>query len=116
MKAAYWQKGEALDFINDTKEKIEAGTVLVLGKRIGISGTDIEVGALGSVHVSGVYEFDKKDKEELAAGTEVYWTEDGITSAASSGEGNQASDNVVAGFVAVKSSSDSQKVLVKINA
>lgn len=116
MKASYWQKGESLDYINPTKKRIEAGTVLILGKRIGIAGTDIEVGALGSVHVSGVYEFDKKDKEELAVGSEVYWTEDGITSAASSGEGTSASSNVMAGFVAVKSSSDSQKVLVKINA
>ena len=41
MKASYWQRGEALDYVNAAETKIEAGTVLTIGKRIGIAGTDI---------------------------------------------------------------------------
>ncbi len=114
MKAAYWQRGESLDYMNATKEKIEAGTALALGKRIGIAGMDIEAGGMGTVHVSGVYEFDKKDTEELTVGTEVYLTEDGITATAPAGE--EAGKSVQAGFVAVVSPAKSTKVHVKINA
>lgn len=116
MKASYYQKGETLDYINSTKEKIEAGTVLTLGNRIGIAGMDIGVGELGSVHVSGVYEFDKKDDDELEVGTVVYLTADGITAAASEGGGKDAAQGVAAGFVAVASPAKSTKVYVKINA
>lgn len=38
MKAAYWQRGEALDYKNTGTEKIEANTVIVLGSRIGVAG------------------------------------------------------------------------------
>lgn len=116
MKAAYWQKGESLDYMNTTKEKIEAGSVVVLENRIGVAGTDIETGALGTVHVTGVYEFDKKDTTELAAGAEVYFTENGITSAASEGDGASAVNHVRVGFVAAASPAKSTKVYVKINA
>ena len=36
-KAAYWQRGEAIDFKNETGSKIEANTVITLGSRIGIA-------------------------------------------------------------------------------
>ncbi|MCM1122545.1 MAG: DUF2190 family protein [Eubacterium sp.] len=116
MKASYYQKGETLDYVNTTKGKIEAGTVLILGNRIGVAGTDIEAGAIGSVHVSGVYELDKKDTEELAVGTAVYFTADGITAAASEGTDKDAVQNIPAGFVAAASPAKSTKVHVKINA
>lgn len=116
MKAAYHQKGETLDYVNTTEKKIEAGEVLTIGNRIGVAGTDIEVGKLGSVHVSGVYEFDKKETDVLTIGTVVYLASDGITAAASEGEGDKAVPNVVAGFVAVASPANSTKVHVKINA
>lgn len=126
MKASYWQRGESLDYINPTEEKIEAGEVIALGDRIGIAGTDIRPGALGTVHVMGVYEFPKKDKAEMTVGMEVYITEGGITSEATSGEagsGEGTSDttktvtnSIVAGFVAAPSPAESTKVYVKINA
>ena len=116
MKASYWQRGESLDYINPTEDKIEAGEVIALGDRIGVAGTDIRPGALGTVHVMGVYEFPKKDKAEMTVGTEVYFTEDGITSEATSGEGTTATNNIVVGFVAAPSPDESTKVYVKINA
>lgn len=108
MKAGYVQRGEALNYRNGTKEKIEAGDVVILGKRIGIAGTDIVPGELGSVHVDAVYEFDKKDKAAMTAGTEVYLAAEGIT--------ETAENNVRAGFVAEDSPAEDTKVCVKINA
>lgn len=108
MKAEYLQKGESLDYINTTTKKIEAGDALIVGNRIGIAGTDIDSGQLGSIHVSGVYGFTKKDKAELTIGMEVYLSEDGITTTA---EGNTR-----AGFVAATSATTNNNVYVKINA
>lgn len=116
MKAAYWQRGESLDYVNSTTKKIEVGDVLTLGNRIGVAGTDMEPGALGSVHVTGVYEFDKKDTTELTVGFAVYLTADGITSSASEGSGDDTVNHVLAGFVAATSPAKSTKVYVKINA
>lgn len=108
MKANYCHKGESLDYVNTTEAKIEAGDVLAMGGRIGVAGTDIEPGKLGSVHVSGVYEFTKKDKAALAVGTVVYLAADGITTT--------KTDNTLAGYVAAASPAESVSVWVKINA
>ena len=108
MKANYVQRGEALDYKNTTKDMIAAGDVMVLGKRIGVAGTDMIPGGLGTVHVDGVYEFDKKDKTAMTVGTEVYLAEDGITVT--------AENNVLAGFVAADATAESETVWVKINA
>ncbi len=112
MKAAYWQRGESLDYRNNTGKKIEAGTVLVMGKRIAIAGADIPAGEMGAVHVSGVFEFEKADTTEITAGTEVYYCDDGITAAEKAGEDS----NVPAGYAAANAEANSTKVLVKINA
>lgn len=108
MKARYWHKGESLDYVNTTEEKIAAGDVLTLGGRIGVAGTDIAPGELGSVHVSGVYEFAKKDKAAMVVGTVVYLAAEGITTT--------KTDNTPAGYVAAESSAESGNVWVKINA
>lgn len=107
MKATYWQKGEALDYVNSTEEKIEHGDVVKLGKRIGVAGDDIPPGASGAVHVTGVFAFKRADAEDIAMGEEVYLTEEGITAQA---EG----ENVKAGYIAAPSKGDT--VYVKINA
>ena len=48
MKGTYWQPGAKIDYTNSTESKIEANTVVALGNRIGVIGTDIEPG--GRVH------------------------------------------------------------------
>ena len=58
-KASYWQRGESLDYKNATETTIEANTVVKMAERIGIAGTDILPGAVGDLHMSGVFEFDK---------------------------------------------------------
>lgn len=107
MKAKYCHKGEALDYVNRTEEKITAGDVLTMSGRIGVAGTDIAPGELGSVHVSGVYEFTKKDNAAMVVGTVVYLAPDGITTT--------KTDNTLAGYVAAESPAESGSVWVKIN-
>ena len=71
--ATYWQRGEALDYVNNTSNMIKVGTVLKIGTRIGIAGDDIAPKATGAIHVSGVYEFKKTGTNEVKMGTNVYF-------------------------------------------
>lgn len=108
MKTTYWQRGEALDYVNNTDKKIEHGDVVKLGKRIGVAGDDILPGASGAVHVTGVFAFKRADAADIAMGEEVYLTDAGITA---QGEDETA---IRAGYVAAPSEGDN--VYVKINA
>lgn len=80
--AVYWQRGESLDFINETEEIIPAGAVVSFGNRIGVAGTEIHPGEKGSLHMVGVFEIPKKSNVALTAGDPVTFTdEDGIDKA-----------------------------------
>ena len=107
--AEYFQRGEALDYTNAGSAKIEAGDVIVLGTKIGIAGCDIAVGAVGSVHVEGVYKFPKATGA-ITIGAAVYWdaTNENITTTSTS--------NTLAGYAAAAAVSADTTVLVKINA
>ena len=85
-KAAFWQRGESLDFTNATTDMIEANTVMTLGSRICVAGTDILPGETGSISES-----------------------DGMIT-------SQAEGGVKAGFAVSGAAADDNKVLVKINA
>lgn len=116
-KAAYIQRGETLDFLNNTGSNIEANAVVVFGKKIGIAGSDIENGTTGVLHVVGVFELDKKGGEEIKNGTPVFWNPDtGITATETevSGEEEPGIANVPAGYAVADSSSTSKKILVKL--
>ena len=107
MKGTYWQRGETLDYLNNTGKKIENGDVVILGKRVGIVGDDILPGMEGIIHVSGVFEFKKADDAEISMGTEVYFTEDGITA---------SENNDKIGYAAADSAASNTTIYVKINA
>lgn len=114
-KAAYWQRGESLDYVNNTDTTIEANTVVELIGRVGIAGTDIQPGKIGDLHVCGVFEFVKTGTEALAIGQEVYFDGAGITDAADNGK--TSTEKVAythAGFVAQAAGGSDAKVLVKI--
>lgn len=123
-KAAFWQRGESIDFTNATTDVIEANTVMAFGSRICVAGTDILPGETGSVHVTGVFAFPKGDGK-ITAGAEVYYSEaDGeVTTEAEKSvddpdnEGKTKTVNLVkAGFAVSGAAADDNKVLVKINA
>lgn len=111
MKATYYQNGEALDYVNKTERKIEHGEVVIMGSRIGIAGNDIIPGEKGALHVCGVYLFKKESAEEIVAGAEVFYTENGISSTVS-----ESAEACKAGYVTEDSPANSTEVYVKINA
>lgn len=104
-KAAYWQRGESLDFTNAGTTVIEANTVVELTGRIGIAGTDIAPGAKGDLHVTGVFEFDKTGTAAITMGQDVYYDGTGIT---------DTEGGTPAGFAAADAAAADTKVLVKI--
>ena len=102
-KAIYKQRGEALDYTNNTGADVEAGDVVVMGGIIGVAGTNIPVGATGSLHVMGVYVF-PKGTGAIAAGTALRW--DAITGQAVEGDG------VPLGYAAEDAEADAGDVAV----
>ncbi len=114
-KAAYWQRGESLDYTNNTDTTIEANTVVALVGRVGIAGTDILPGKMGDLHICGVFEFTKTGTAALDIGQTVYFDGTGITDAADNGK--TSTEKVAytpAGFVAQAAGTSDAKVLVKI--
>lgn len=131
-KASYLQRGEALDYTNSTSKMIPAGAIISIGDHIGVAGTDIPPGKVGSIHVVGVFEINKSDASEvIEQGKTLYFDGTGIT--ASSGEATTAetadadgtgeSDTaetadvaaiIVAGYAAAPSTAEDTTVLVKL--
>lgn len=105
-KATYWQRGESLDYINETNEVIEANTIIALSERIGVAGTSINPGEKGSIHVTGFYEIKKTGTDAIAQGATVYWDGTGITGV--------ADNNTVAGYAAQNAGAGDMTVLVKL--
>lgn len=122
-KAAYWQRGETIDYINKTEETIEAGSVVSFGKRIGITGTDIAPGETGSLHVEGVFEVTKSGGA-IEAGDEVYLDVaamlakmDAVAIPSANGIFNSTVQNGIrAGYAVQDADADAETVFVKINA
>ena len=106
--AVFWQRGEALDYLNSGSTTIEATTIVLYGSRIGVIGCDIAPGEVGSLHVAGVFRMPKTGTSAIAAGTDVYWDGDGIT--------NASSGNTKAGFAAQAAEASATEILVSINA
>ena len=107
-KAAYWQRGEAIDFTNSTGEKIEANQIVTVGALIGIAGTDIADGETGTLHIEGVFEMPKKESEEIEAGAVVCFKEGAVE--------KFADGETPAGVAVAKAEAADAVVLVKINA
>ena len=70
MEARFIHDGKAIDYTptSDTR----AGTVVVLGDRVGITKFDILADALGSLAVVGVFDF-AKDNTVIPLYDKVYW-------------------------------------------
>lgn len=114
-KAAFWQRGETLDYRNDTDTKIEANTVISFGSHIGVAGTDILPGELGSLHVTGVFEIDKTAAGAIEMGTDVYFDGTGITDTADNGKTDDTKKSYTpAGYAAQAATASDTVILVKL--
>lgn len=108
--AAFWQRGETIDRVNNTAKTIEANTIQVIGKRIGVVAMEAAPGQKYSVNVVGVYSFPKKASEAIAAGAEVYWdSTNGVITAT-------AGSNILAGYAIADAAAADATVSIKINA
>ena len=112
-KAAYWQRGDALDYRNATDTKIEANTVIPFGSHIGVAGTDILPGELGSLHVTGVFEIPKTATVAIEMGATVYFDGEGVTDAADDGETSPTA-YPLAGYAAQAAAAADTVILVKL--
>ena len=104
-KATYWQRGESLDYVNSGDTVIEANTIVALGTRIGVIGTDINPKERGSIHVTGVFAI-AKASGAIEMGANVYFNGTAITTAASGA--------TPAGYAAAAAGADDATVLVKL--
>ena len=114
-KAVYWQRGESLDFVNETTVIIEANTIIPLEGRIGIAGTSVNPGEKGSRHVTGVYEMEKTGTSEIKMGASVFFDGTGITDAADNGKtGEEKESHTPAGYAAQTAGAEEKVILVKL--
>lgn len=105
-KAIYYQKGETIDYINTTDGIIEANTIIAIGKRIGIAGTNIAPNEKGSLAVEGVYIIQKTSSSDIEIGTQVYFDGEGIT---------ETETEISAGYIIKTSKANDKMAYVKIN-
>ncbi len=105
-KATYVQEGNTLDYRNLGSEKIEAGDIVSLTTRVGVAGTDMEAGALGSVAVTGVFSMPKATGA-VALGALVYYND-------TEGKITTTNTDVPAGFAIAAAASGDTTVLVKL--
>lgn len=106
MKAIYWQNGETIDYVNGTKETIEANTVVVIGKKVGVAGAPILPGTIGELHMVGVFKMTKVAAEAIEAGTTVYFTGEAITAT--------EAGNTIAGYTVKAAGEGETAVFVKL--
>lgn len=106
--ATYWQRGESLDYTNPDAEIIPAGSVVSLGSRIGVAGTEIPANGVGSVHVMGVFIIAKTESEDVKMGDALYFDAD-TGKITKTGEGK-----VPAGYAAAPSATEDTTVAVNI--
>lgn len=115
MKAAFWQRGDSIDYKNTAKTTIPANTVVAIGSRVGVAGGDIPPGEIGALHVCGVFEMPKADEDEIQIGTDVYSTGEGITKSADNGK--TSDEKVVypsAGYAIETAAASDTKVKVRL--
>lgn len=114
-KAAYWQRGESLDYVNRTAAVIEANTIIPIEGRIGVAGTSINPGERGSLHVTGVYEIEKTGTAAIGMGAAVYFDGTGITDAVDNGKtGSEKAGYTPAGYAAQAAAAEDTVILVKL--
>ena len=70
MEARFIHEGRAIDYTPTVD--MTAGTVVVLGDRVGVSIADIPANVLGALQVVGVFDF-AKDNTVIPLYGKVYW-------------------------------------------
>lgn len=116
-KGIYWQRGESLDFVNSTQNKIENGDVVVIGTHIGIAGDDIPAGGTGTVHVTGVFKLPKAASDGgISVGAAVVWdSTNGVIAAYDASASSGAGNGDVIGYAVSAAATADTVAAVKLN-
>lgn len=104
--ATYIQKGETLNYTNNTSSTIEANSIIDLKSRIAVAGDTIAAGSTGVIHVTGVFEINKIPSEAITMGTLVYFDGSAITAI--------ETENTPAGYAASDAKTTDATILVKL--
>ena len=105
-KATYQYRGEAIDYVNETGAKIEALDVVAVGDHVGVAAADIEDGATGAIHMTGVFEM-PKDAAAITQGADVYLVDGAISATKGTGA-------VFAGYAVAAAAASDETVIVKL--
>lgn len=80
MTGKYIQRGESIDFVNNTGATILPGEVVAYGSRFYVAGCQMKDGELGTLHTFGVFKFPCAEAGTFAPGDAVSYTagDDGV--------------------------------------
>ena len=70
-QAVFAHEGAAIDFTPGTD--VSAGDVIVQGDLVGVARLDIKAGVLGTLAVTGVFDFAKATNVAYTVGQILYW-------------------------------------------
>jgi len=71
--ASFVAEGATVDFVPEAD--VAAGSVVVVGKLVGIAKFGISAGSRGSITVRGVFDVVKDPTTNIPAGTTLYWSQ-----------------------------------------
>lgn len=74
MTGKYTQRGESIDFVNNTGATILPGEVVAYGDKFYVSGCLMKDGELGTLHTFGVFKFPCAEAGTFAPGDGVAYT------------------------------------------
>ena len=83
--ATFVQSGELIDYVPGTN--LNAGDVVVQGDLVGVMVRPTAAQTVGTLAVTGVFDFPKAGATVFAAGALVYWSADNWLAVASDGGG-----------------------------
>lgn len=71
MSTNFIKQGEVLNYTSS--KNILSGDLVIIGTIAGVAKTDIAVGEMGAIHITGVYSLPKSN-EAITQGAKVYWS------------------------------------------
>lgn len=109
MASNYVQNGKVVDYKNTGTDPILSGSVVLMGKMVGVAVTGIAPGKTGAVQVEEVFKLPKKAADAFAIGDVVYWN------ATDNEMVKVATGNTAAGKAFADAPANSASVNVKLN-
>lgn len=72
MAKNYVQDGTTMDWTNITGKVVNSGAAVQVGDIVGVAHDSIKAGAVGVLHMCGVFELPKTSSDTWVAGTRLY--------------------------------------------